>query len=294
MSRGGARAPKSLARENRARGTCGLCGYRGRLTKTHVPPRCAGNRGSVKRFTIVSDPDRRAASSTKRIGGVHFFGLCARCNSTVQARWDGAYCELAKAFWPLAIRTALHLPSQIGTPAVDFKPGAVARGVLAACFALNPNMRNVYPALAHQLLANEKQVYLPGNLSLHLAVTPGPYARVTGSIGGFYMFRPKVNGRNVGIMSMAQIYFPPLAWQLADLPESVLLQQQRWSHVSQWLHRTEEETAVLADLVPELPFVLHPTREPAGMQDWTELLAGEACFIVESENAVAAEWSDSE
>lgn len=165
---------------------------------------------------------------------------------------------------------------------------------MSGCFALNPHMRNVYPELAHQLLASERHIALPGNLSLHLALTPGPYARVTGSIGGFYLFRPKVNGRNVGIMSMAQIYFPPLAWQLADLPESVLLQQQRWADVSRWLHRGEEEKAVLADLVPELPLVLHPTWDPAGMQDWTELLAGEACFIVESDNAVRAEWSDRE
>jgi hypothetical protein len=108
------------------------------------------------------------------------------------------------------------------------------------------------------------------------------------------MFRPKVGGRNVGIMSMAQMYFPPLAWQLADQPESVLLQHEGWHDVSSWLARAPSDSAVLSRIVRDLPLVAHPTRGPGGIQDWVELLSDETCFIVESDNAVPASWTAEE
>lgn len=294
MSRSrGSRGRKTLARENRKRGICGLCGDRGELSKTHVPPRCAGNRGSVKRFTIVSDPEHRAASSTKRIGGIHFYGLCARCNG-IQSTWDPAYCEMARALWSLATDTPIHLPRRLSTPSIDISPGKVARCVLIGCYALNPSLRTTHEDLAANLGVDEGPLVLPANLRLMLALTRGPYARVTGSVGGFYLFRPKVRDRNVGIMTLAQIYFPPLAWQLADPDQSVLLEQQAWADVSGWLDRPPGERVALSDLVPSLPLVEHPLRASSGPQDWTELLSDEACFIVESDNAVRSVWMDEE
>lgn len=286
----GTRAPKPLARPNNEVGICGLCGRHGKLTKTHVPPQCAGNRGRVKRFMIRSDPENRAAATGKRIGGVYFFGLCASCNGDLQGRYDPAYCDLAKALWPLATDARLHLPDRVQLPDVGVQPGAIARSVLIGAFALNPHMRNVHPDLARALLDRDDAVTLPSPLHLYLALTRGPFARVTGSIGGFYIFRPKVNGKNVGIMSMAQVYFPPLAWQLADEPESVLLRQERWADVSDWLLRSPDDADALPTLLRSLPFVSHPTRHPQGLQDWTELLSEETCFIVESDNAVPASW----
>lgn len=177
-------------------------------------------------------------------------------------------------------------------PNDEVNVGAVTRSVLAGCFALNPNVRNVHSELAQALLSGAPAIELPGELRLQLALTRGPFARVTGGIGGFYLFRPKVDGRNIGIMSMAQIYFPPLAWQLADMPESILLRQQGWSDVSDWLRTAPQERVALNQVVPELPLVVHPTRQPGGMQDWVELLAEETCFIVESDNALKSEWMD--
>jgi hypothetical protein len=83
MRSGGTRAPRPLGRQNRKRGVCGLCGFRGRLSKTHVPPRCADNRGSVRRFQVVSDSNRMMGSSARMIGGIHFYGLCQSCNVKV-------------------------------------------------------------------------------------------------------------------------------------------------------------------------------------------------------------------
>jgi hypothetical protein len=294
VARGGTKRPGPLGRASRDFGECGLCGRRGKLTKTHVPPQCAGNRGRVKRFMIVSDSEHRAAATTKRIGGVHFYELCVTCNGDLQGLYDPEYCTLAKALWAIATDAALHLPPRVQLPDIAVRPGAIARSVVIGAFALNPTMRLIHPDLAQALVSREESIDLPSPLRLHLALTRGPHARVTGSIGGYYMFRSKVGGRNVGIMSMAQIYFPPLAWQLADQPESVLLQQEGWSDVSSWLTVAPSEQAVLSALARDLPLVAHPTRGPGGIQDWVELLSDETCFIVESDNAVPASWTAEE
>jgi hypothetical protein len=246
----------------------------------------------VKRFTIVRDSEHRAASSTKRIGGVHFYGLCDNCNNIVQATWDPAYCEMAKTLWPIATAVPIHLPKRLALPSAKISPGGVARCVLVGCFALNPRMRTVHPDLAAAVLADRDEITLPSDLTLQLALTRGPHARVTGAITGYYMYRPRIDGRNVGIISTAQVYFPPLAWQLADKPASVLLDQQGWVDVSAWLERPAHEKVNLHDLAPGLPLVVHPTGAPEGLQDWTEVLSQETCFIVESDNAVRSEWME--
>jgi hypothetical protein len=293
VSKRGARAPKAMGHENTRRGRCGLCGQVRPLTKTHVPPQCAGNRGRVKRFTIVSDDEHRAAATSRRIGGVHFFGLCSTCNGVIQGQWDRHYGELAKALWPFAVGTSLTLPGgNLAMSDMEIRPGAVARCVMAGAFALNPKLQDVHPALATELLTGTSTITMPAPLRLLMAITTGPFARVTGSIGGWYMFRPKVGGKNLGIMSLAQIYFPPLAWQIADLDESILLQKERWQDVSDWLEMQPDASVSLSSLVPKLPTVTHPAQRPGGREDWVELLGDEACFIVESDNAIPSNWTD--
>ena len=199
------------------------------------------------------------------------------------------YCEMANVLRPFATRALLHLPSRLQTPGDQVTPGAVARSVLSSCFALNPELRTKHPGLAEDLLVGAPSIDLPHNLALQLALTRGPHARVTGAVGGFGPLRPRIDRGPIRIISLAQIYFPPLAWQLADSAESVLLQQQGWADVSNWLNNGPDERTALSDLVPELPLVVHPLQEPNGFQDWTELLSEETCFIVESDNAIGSD-----
>lgn len=290
MGKRGGRAPKPIGHGSVRRGRCGLCGRQRDLSKTHVPPRCAGNRGRVKRFTVVSDPEHRAAATTPRIGGIHFFGLCSGCNSGVQAGWDPAYCEMARALSAFVLGSPLLLPrGPLTMPADRVQPGAVARSVLVGALALNPRLRVVNPETATALLEGHDSVPLPPTLRLGLALTLGPIARVTGSIAGYQMFRPKVRGQNIGMMSLAQIYFPPLAWQLADADRSVLFAHEGWVDVSDWLNRDPSIAVPLNRLVPRLP-VVHPHRVSNG-DDWVELLGDGACFIVESNNAIPSSWT---
>jgi hypothetical protein len=100
-------------------------------------------------------------------------------------------------------------------------------------------MRQIHPDLATQLLRRDSTLLLPPGIALRLALTKGPHARITGAISGFHLLRPKVNGQFVGISSWAQIYFPPLAWQLANADNrsadnSLLLDEEGWADASSW------------------------------------------------------------
>ncbi|MEX0665515.1 MAG: hypothetical protein WD598_12210 [Acidimicrobiia bacterium] len=192
---------------------------------------------------------------------------------------------MAQALRRFAVGDSLHLPTQqVQLPNVAIYPGAIARCVLASAFALTPNLRELHPALASQLIGGQP-LQLPQNMSLYFALTPGPRGRITGAIGGYYIFRPKIAEKNVGIMTLAQIYFPPLAWQVADGAESTLLGLQGWRDVSDWCAHEETDRADLATLVDALPLVIHPWHEN-DPQDWLELLSDENCFIIETENAL--------
>ena len=279
------------ARSNRRSGVCGLCGRKGKLTNTHVPARCAGNTGHVRRFTVMSGPDDVAIPSRKNIGGLHFYGLCETCNGPVQNRWEGAYCSFARELWPLASSARLYLPGRIAMPDIDIFPGAVARSVLASCFALNPNLRNLYPELARALISDADVIDLPVPMDFYLALTRGPTARVTGSVAGFHLFGPEIGGHKVGLMTMAQIYFPPLAWQLADTPTSPKLEIEGWRRVTNWLRIAAADTMPLRELVSDLPFVFDPRRAGGGPSDWIELLGDETTFVVEGDNAHPSAWA---
>lgn len=197
---------------------------------------------------------------------------------------------MAKALSPFVLGSALVLPDgPLRTTPDKVQPGAIARSLLVSAFALNPQLRVINAETASALLEERAQIPLAPTLSLGLAMTLGPAARVTGSIGGYYMFRPKVNGRNIGIMSLAQVYFPPMAWQLADRDQSVLLDQEGWVDVSDWLNYDADAKEPLNRLVPRLP-VVRPHRVHND-DDWVELFSGEACFIVESDNAIPKSWT---
>jgi hypothetical protein len=239
---------------------------------------------------VVSDVAHRASATTPRIGGIHFFGLCHDCNSGVQGKWDPAYGDMAKALSPFALGSRLTLPTgPLATPSHEVQPGAVARSVLVGAFALNPQMRVIDPDAAAALIEGRAEVRLRSTLRLGLALTLGPVARVTGSIAGYYMFRPKVGDQNVGMMSLAQIYFPPMAWQIADAEHSVLFRSEGWVDVTNWLAYDADVVKPLSELVPKLPIV-QPHRVNND-DDWVELLGDETCFIVESDEAIPERWT---
>jgi hypothetical protein len=253
------------------------------MTKSHLPPRCSGNRGQVARYRTVEE-ERVARPGRQMTGGLHFYGLCTNCNG-LQSKYDGAYAHLADLVRPLWTRTqVLLLPSQkLQLPSALFSPGGASRSMLIGMFGLSPNLRTRYPQLADDLRNEKVSIRLPGDLRLRIAIARGKRARLTGSVGGFEMFRRRLGGNPLGVMTLAQVYFPPLAWQLASNAPS-LLDVEGWGDASPWLLPDPKESRPLSSMCPPLPVVLHPKHDPNGADWWCELFSDELAPLIECDD----------
>jgi hypothetical protein len=271
-------------RRRRDRSPCGLCGNVGPLTKTHVPAQSAGNKGLVTRRVFVTDSqdgESTMKDGPPKIGGIHFYGLCADCNQ-LQNQYDSAYVELVDISLPW-LNTPLILPTgPREPPRLTLRPGAAARSVLIPMFGLNTELRNTIPHVAEALLARDPVVSVRPGWKLRLAIAGGVRARVSGSVGGFEMFGRRLDGRPLGVLTMAQVHFPPLAWQLVPSDQSIL-DLEGWADVSRWLERPPDEEARFRDVSSALPVVELPRHGKRG-DLWTELFSDEITFIVESED----------
>lgn len=262
---------------------CGLCGESRQLTKTHLPPQCAGNTGLVARRRIVTNSTGAAEPSRALTGGLHFFGLCADCNG-LASRYDGAYCELVDIVRPSWIRGTAMLPARrYAPPAAQCQPGAAARSILIGMFGLNAHLRVLYPEVAETLLAGNASVILPEEVSLRLAMLRGRRARLSGSIGGIELFGRRLNGQALGVITMAEVYFPPLAWQLAA-PEASLLDLEGWPNISYWLGYAPDERLPLDAVCASMPIVLHPKHDPVTGDLWSEMLSDEISQILDCDD----------
>ncbi|MFF0546846.1 hypothetical protein ACFYTF_28820 [Nocardia thailandica] len=270
-------------RDRRGEYPCGLCGVVGRLTKTHVPPQCAGNSSTVGRKYLVESGGRITGSGREVRGGLYMFGLCDKCNG-LQSRYDDAYGALATALLPYSRTTNGYDPNhRTKLPETIFRPGAVARSMFIGAHGLTPQFRNLHPDVGVDLRAETASV-TPDGLHLLIAISRGTSARIAGATHGFFAVGP-LSARAlkrpepVGLDLLAEVYFPPLAWVITDDPELLLLAG--WQDVTSWLAYSPGDEHLLSALVPELPQVSHPRHTPL-LHDWyVEMFADEDAGITE-------------
>lgn len=288
-----------LVRQKKEALACGLCGSSSPLTRTHIPPQCAGNRGLVGRRHFVLH-EGRAQLSKRSPGGLYVYGLCASCNN-LQSRFDDGYRELVAAVRHLWVRHGqFRTVGRLDLPDDEISPGAVARSVLIGFFGLSPHIRIRFPHLADQLLCGQPSVQLPTEVRLRFALARGAKARATGATAG-YFYRPRPShGGPVGIVNLGQVYFPPLAWQLAPPPESrllvsapqSLLDREGWADVTAWLQRDPDDREKLSGLCSSLPAVMHPLHHPDEAEWWVEMFSEEITEFVECDNVPRAALDD--
>ncbi len=277
-----------------AHGICGVCGVDGVRTKTHIPPRAAGNRSdlAMRRGWLTSD--NHLSFGRPLSGGIWLFGLCASCNH-IAGRFDAAYRDLAELVRP-------GVPAKVLTTADyrwratsgNIQPGAIARSVLAGMFALNPSLRERFVNIATMLADQDSEpAPLPDDVRLRLAAFGGFRARVTGSFDGWYL-RVGGNQRSDGVNTAASVSFRPLAWYLAypDVPDeppnvfAPLIDIERWADVSHWVAADPEGVVPLgAELESGLPVVDLPDRHPHDGWRWTWLLNDTICPIIDADLA---------
>jgi hypothetical protein len=158
-------------------------------------------------------------------------------------------------------------------------------------FGLSPNLRVTNAEVAAHLLAGDTFV-MPKGLELRLALCRGRRARVGGAIGGFDAFRTYGGGKRLGIMSNAHVYFPPLAWELADEVSRVhsatdfdsMLDAFGWADVSAWTQVPPLDYCPLHRFFRALPALAHPRDMPLTSEYWIELMSDTISEIIIADN----------
>lgn len=285
-SRGDSRKPQRgpLDRQRTVKYPCGLCGDRRRLTRTHIPPQCAGNTGLVARQSIRLGSGRMDVGPP-RVGGIHFYGLCEPCNN-LGSRYDGAYKLLSQGLQSLWIKDdSLRVPDLLALPDFSFRPGAVARSLVLSMFGVSPLLSERWPEFAHAMRTDADVVELPQGLTLFLALARGRRARVAGPISGFEVMTPHApgDGRRPGFDGVVEVFFPPLAWRLVHATDHNVLAEQGWSDVSHWLSIPAHSVLPLHRELRSLPAVWYPRHGPDQGEGWVELLASTITVISEAD-----------
>lgn len=76
-------------------GRCALCGAQAKLTKAHVPPKAAFNKGSFSWGGTTGDS--RLAHGRPRLGGASLYAHCEPCRASTSP-WDDEYIRWAYSF----------------------------------------------------------------------------------------------------------------------------------------------------------------------------------------------------
>lgn len=165
--------------------TCRLCGARTKLTRTHVPPRAAGNSGRARRGVEHERGDGAVLTGLSRPkdGGASGLWLCRRCNGAT-GRWDKEYVQ-----WVRGLVLQLHdggaaTGSRFTASIRAGDPGAVVRSMWAWMFALDAELLTRQPALAKAVLTGAP-VEPPHDVRLLLAATRSLRIWACGQAGGY-------------------------------------------------------------------------------------------------------------
>jgi hypothetical protein len=180
-----------LGRQGLVSSCCGLCGATGKLSKTHIPPRRAGNRGSSRRgIEFIADDGTSWLGLSRPDGGGGAWGrwLCADCN-TVTGRWDDEYARWSRNLVVQIHDGNVRVGQQVPMFVRDGDPGAVVRALWAWMFALDGDLRLKEPALAQSVLAGHP-VSQPKDIKLLLAATTSLRIWVSGQVGGYAVRTP--------------------------------------------------------------------------------------------------------
>lgn len=255
---------------------CALCRSSGALTKAHVPPRTAGNRGVLARAQRPFIRDRVRQWDTPRDGGLWFRTICRDCN-TLASKYDGAYGDFARAILPHISRYPLYVPKQNRVPPIAVAPGRVARSVLHGMVAMAPSMFVMHPTFIRDLQQDGDNLRLPAGLQLRVATTTDTHVRVASS----YSYHA-VLSRRLDYVALAEIYFRPFVWLLTSDRSLYppLADEENWGNATDWIIYSKEcYRTDLRDVLKSLPPTRHPSRR-GNYDEWMEL-GGDTSYVLE-------------
>jgi hypothetical protein len=250
-----------LGKKGMTNDCCGLCGYRGELSRTHIPPRAAGNQGRARRLLELIDEHGTSHLHLKNAGtGGGGWGrwLCEDCNGKT-GKWDEEYGN-----WSRNLVLGLHeggvqhgreLPMHLRNVA----PGAVVRAMWAWMFALDPTLRHDEPDLAAALLSGDP-VEPPSDRKLLIGATTSLGIWVSGQVGGHAFrtplgrFASYTTASGIRVAGTEEVDAPEVA--ISSPPFIVLLAEAgdetrvRYSDTGEWLREDARDRRDVSLLLP--------------------------------------------
>lgn len=151
------------------KGTCSICGARGKLTQDHVPPQSVMTPEPivVRRLADVMEHKEDAEVAGRGFTSRVFQTICSTCNSDrMGSMYDPALARFANALgsW---VRAASQLHLSLPTVAtVRCEPALVARAVIGHLLAAEPTQRSTDALVEGTLPASMRSYFLSSELAL--------------------------------------------------------------------------------------------------------------------------------
>jgi hypothetical protein len=187
-------------------GECCICGYVGKLTFEHVPPRAAFNDRRVFQAKIddllggkwLPGEDLKSGKYVQRGAGRH--SRCAKCNNETGAWYGTAYVDFARQAMILLHRSNGKM--SLAYPYGIF-PLRVLKQIIVMFFsACGPSLRKAHPDLVGFVL-HRSQRYFPRNVQIWAYLHDPVESTSTRQSGVTGMMRPS------GEYVFSEIAFPP-------------------------------------------------------------------------------------
>lgn len=261
---------------------CHLCRQSTALTKAHVPPKCAGNRGKKVERMRPTISDEVMSHDRPLQGGLWLETLCASCNG-LASKYDPAYGELTNALtrFDFLTRRPILLPhSRTGVPAVPIAPGRVARSLIYGMVALAPSMQLVQGEFLDHLLEDDDQLRLPPGMQPRVARITHRECRISSA---YSMMQVAVRRQLYDVF--AEVCFYPFIWVLCSPQVELslgpnLVDLEEWGDATDWLRFSRNATRRdLRDVLDRLPITRHPTLR--NRDHWVDLYSSDTSYVLE-------------
>ncbi|OHD14902.1 MAG: hypothetical protein A2086_10925 [Spirochaetes bacterium GWD1_27_9] len=230
--------------EDEKYGICHICGFEGKLSFEHIPPKSAFNDKPVNiikldkvKFDIDKNDLKKSKIQQRGAGG---YTLCEKCNNNT-GKWYGDYfkyfCDNGKKILELSNNN----PNLIYLYKIN--PLPILKQIITMFFSINSNkFRQLYKDLVFFVLNKEKK-YLPPKYRFFIYYNIEGYIRNSPSYG---IFNIETNQSIFG----TEINFPPFGYSMtfnSQAPDERLVEITHFSRYSY------DETVTLSLKLPVLP-----------------------------------------
>lgn len=165
---------------------CRICGFEGKLSFEHVPPKAAFNCYPILKIKLeeLLWPQFGKIGKDEKKAGFGVYTLCEKCNNNTGSWYGSHYVKFVKQAMEVLDNTKREIQKEQRISAsFRFKPLPVFKQIITMFFSLNdPGFRDRYPYLVDFVLDKHKRG-LPGNIRLFASYTVGPLYRLSGEQG---------------------------------------------------------------------------------------------------------------